>query len=357
MRRLLGWILFFVGILVLAWWGRNQHARNMEATVTTGTETAATELVEKFPNAGLVTRVSGRDIEVEGAASADDRAEIVNRLVEVDGRRVVRDRIAILNTQSPYTLDATFSGDGKADMTGFATSAEMIDAYKGALTGANGENIDIAVGAPEGWQDAAVGSLGALTKLKNGVLSMKDLSITIKGDADSEEARDQILASLKDLPSGFQLDANITAPEPAPEPEPEPEPVVVAPDTSAACASEVEAILAETKINFELASAQLAQDAGAVLDRLAAAIIPCLEGGEYTLEIGGHTDSMGTDENNMALSEARAKSVMDALAARSVPQTGMTARGYGETQPIDSNDTVEGRAANRRTTMTWIKKQ
>ena len=67
-----------------------------------------------------------------------------------------------------------------------------------------------------------------------------------------------------------------------------------------------------------------------------------------TMQIEGHTDSVGTDDFNQQLSERRADSVRDFLAEQGVPATSITARGFGKTQPVASNDTAEGRQRNRR---------
>jgi outer membrane protein OmpA-like peptidoglycan-associated protein len=67
-----------------------------------------------------------------------------------------------------------------------------------------------------------------------------------------------------------------------------------------------------------------------------------------TLQIEGHTDSVGTDDFNQALSEHRALSVMQYLADQGVAATSMTAKGFGKTQPMAPNDTPEGRQKNRR---------
>lgn len=66
------------------------------------------------------------------------------------------------------------------------------------------------------------------------------------------------------------------------------------------------------------------------------------------VDVYGHTDSTGTDSYNQALSERRARSVADYLSGHGVNAARIGTRGYGETQPIASNDTEEGRAANRR---------
>ncbi|MET0372414.1 MAG: OmpA family protein [Sphingobium sp.] len=66
------------------------------------------------------------------------------------------------------------------------------------------------------------------------------------------------------------------------------------------------------------------------------------------IDVLGHTDSDGTDAYNQALSERRARSVADYLVGKGVQSARIAARGYGESQPIASNATVEGKAANRR---------
>jgi outer membrane protein OmpA-like peptidoglycan-associated protein len=66
------------------------------------------------------------------------------------------------------------------------------------------------------------------------------------------------------------------------------------------------------------------------------------------LEIEGHTDSIGSDDYNQQLSEARAEAVRDYLIQQGISAQQITARGLGKTQPIASNDTPEGRQQNRR---------
>jgi outer membrane protein OmpA-like peptidoglycan-associated protein len=67
-----------------------------------------------------------------------------------------------------------------------------------------------------------------------------------------------------------------------------------------------------------------------------------------SLQIEGHTDSVGGDEFNQQLSERRADSVRDFLAEQGVAGSSITARGFGKMQPVASNDTAEGRQRNRR---------
>jgi outer membrane protein OmpA-like peptidoglycan-associated protein len=62
----------------------------------------------------------------------------------------------------------------------------------------------------------------------------------------------------------------------------------------------------------------------------------------------GHTDSTGTEEYNLELSKKRSQSVANYLATQNVNPTRFTIMGYGESQPIASNETSEGRSQNRR---------
>ncbi len=67
-----------------------------------------------------------------------------------------------------------------------------------------------------------------------------------------------------------------------------------------------------------------------------------------TFSIEGHTDSVGSDAYNLNLSNERAKSVMNYLIAKGIPASRITSKGYGESKPIDTNETEAGRAKNRR---------
>ena len=67
------------------------------------------------------------------------------------------------------------------------------------------------------------------------------------------------------------------------------------------------------------------------------------------IELSGHTDNVGGKEYNQTLSENRAKAVYDYLVAHNISAERLSYKGYGDTKPIDTNDTDQGRANNRRT--------
>jgi OOP family OmpA-OmpF porin len=64
--------------------------------------------------------------------------------------------------------------------------------------------------------------------------------------------------------------------------------------------------------------------------------------------VNGHTDSIGSEAYNQRLSEKRAKAVLDYLVGRGIDPSRLKAVGHGESRPIASNETEEGRARNRR---------
>ncbi|MEM1343594.1 MAG: OmpA family protein [Pseudomonadota bacterium] len=126
-----------------------------------------------------------------------------------------------------------------------------------------------------------------------------------------------------------------------------------------ACARESRSILARERVRFVTGSSTLdqgagqGQSAGAVLDRLAWLARHCLDGGALRLVVGGHTDTVGSEADNRALSRARAESVREALALRGVQAGAISVAGYGAARPIADNATAQGRAQNRRIGFVW----
>ena len=74
------------------------------------------------------------------------------------------------------------------------------------------------------------------------------------------------------------------------------------------------------------------------------------------IEISGHTDNKGSDDYNSTLSQGRSEAVVNYISSQGIDNFRLTAHGYGEGKPIDSNDSEEGRANNRRVEFTVMKK-
>jgi len=77
--------------------------------------------------------------------------------------------------------------------------------------------------------------------------------------------------------------------------------------------------------------------------------------GNVAIEIAGHTDSKGSDTYNLNLSQGRSQSVVDYLISQGIDSSRLNAQGYGESKPIDTNDSEAGRANNRRVEFTVLK--
>jgi OmpA-OmpF porin, OOP family len=100
-------------------------------------------------------------------------------------------------------------------------------------------------------------------------------------------------------------------------------------------------------VNFPFDSATLDDAAMQVLDDVAATLAS-KSNQNLQVQIGGHTDVVGSEAYNIMLSQQRAEAVRQYLVGRGVAAERLTAEGFGTSQPIASNDSEEGRAQNRR---------
>jgi OOP family OmpA-OmpF porin len=98
-------------------------------------------------------------------------------------------------------------------------------------------------------------------------------------------------------------------------------------------------------VNFAFDSAEIDGSSSVVLDAAADQLKECPN---VAVRVEGNSDAIGTDAYNQGLSERRAESVMGHMIGRGVSASRLTSVGYGESQPIASNETDEGRALNRR---------
>ncbi len=101
-------------------------------------------------------------------------------------------------------------------------------------------------------------------------------------------------------------------------------------------------------VNFRTNSAQLTPDSFAVLDQVLAVL---RERPDASAEVRGYTDARGADAYNLKLSERRAAAVVDYLTAHGSARAALSAAGLGKANPVATNDTEAGRAANRRVTV------
>lgn len=115
------------------------------------------------------------------------------------------------------------------------------------------------------------------------------------------------------------------------------------------CQATVGRIAARNAIVFQSGKAVLLKESAAALDELATDLAACPK---IIVNVEGHTDADGDADANLALSVARAETVVDQLIARGISADRLYAVGYGESLPIASNDTKAGKQANRRIAFT-----
>jgi outer membrane protein OmpA-like peptidoglycan-associated protein len=97
---------------------------------------------------------------------------------------------------------------------------------------------------------------------------------------------------------------------------------------------------------FDTDKADLRSESFAELDKL---FLLLAENPSLRIELRGHTDNQGSDTHNLDLSSRRAKAVVTHLTQKGIGNERLQSKGFGESSPVDTNDTVEGRQNNRRT--------
>jgi outer membrane protein OmpA-like peptidoglycan-associated protein len=108
---------------------------------------------------------------------------------------------------------------------------------------------------------------------------------------------------------------------------------------------EENAVITMNNIFFDFDKSLLKPESAPELDRL---VNMLKEQTSMKIEISGHTDDLGTEQYNLALSERRAKNVIAYLVRSGIDQKRISVQYFGESKPVDSNETEEGRQKNRR---------
>ncbi|MCA0273396.1 MAG: OmpA family protein [Proteobacteria bacterium] len=240
-------------------------------------------------------------------------------------------------------FNATLNDKGMLDLRGRLgdeLSRDAVESYARARFGTASVHTAtrITPDMPQGWPVRVLAALEALGELANGQAIVREDSIEIRGVTGSPQARDtvaRILTSKLGEGQTYKLSVRY---------DPKLDPLLGLP-TPEECVAQVNALLAGQKISFEPGSAQLTRESGALVDEIAVTLKGCPDA---PIEIGGHTDSQGREEMNLALSEDRAEAVLAALMDRRILTANLTAIGYGETVPIAANDSEAGRETNRR---------
>lgn len=299
--------------------------------------------------AGTVT-IANADITLvaaEGTAPAlFDKVvgELENALPEVFALHAVLPVPASDSSAGPPEFTATLSPEGQVQLRGRindAISRDIASSYAKARFGADAVHTATRIvgDLPADWPVRVLAGLEALSHLERGAVTVTPDNLSLRGMSHQEDTRAEVsgfLAAKLGEAESYALDLTYEKP-PAPKDQPLPPEL---------CAAQLDGAQASSgKISFEPGSATVAGGSSVVLDHIATILERC---GPVRLEIQGHTDSQGREGMNQTLSQARAQSILNELRARRIRTSAFIATGYGESQPIASNDSEDGREANRR---------
>jgi OOP family OmpA-OmpF porin len=238
---------------------------------------------------------------------------------------------------------ATRSPEGAVQIRGRINSEiarQTADSFARAAFGSDAVRTTARVDEtlPADWSSRVLAGLEALSRLSNGAIIVTPDSLSVTGNTGHENAGSEIAGLLADkLGEAEEFEIDVTYQEKL-------DPLLGIP-TPEECEAQIVQIIGDRKISFEPGSATLDASAKDILDDVAELLKLC---GDIPLVIAGHTDSQGREVMNQQLSQERAQSVLNALRNRRVLTASYEVRGYGEAEPIASNDTEVGREANRR---------
>lgn len=249
----------------------------------------------------------------------------------------------------PPEFSVTLSPEGQVQLRGRMTDERTkaaVESYASSRFGADQvyAATDLDPELPEGWPVRVLSGIEALAFLENGAVEILENHVSVRGktgnpDANADIAR--VLSEKLGTSEDFAIDVEyVEALDPQADL-----------PSGEECVQQINAILTNTKLAFSPGSANIAPGSGDTLTAIATAMERCTH---VKMEIAGHTDSQGREAMNEQLSQSRADAVLNALMSRRILTEGLSARGYGESDPIASNETEEGREANRRIEFTLV---
>jgi outer membrane protein OmpA-like peptidoglycan-associated protein len=224
--------------------------------------------------------------------------------------------------------------DGPIDLAG-AVPAEAARSFFGVIAGeVPTDALTIRSDLPPEFIAHADAGIRLLATLDAGEFGIEGDTWVLNGRVESEGKKAAALEALAELPQSADWQTEIALLPPID-----------------VCRRHVAALASRNAILFQSGSARLAEESFTAIDELAGYLGECPDA---TVEVEGHTDADGDEESNLALSVARAETVVSALIERGVAYQRLYAIGYGESLPIADNETTAGKRANRRIAFTIL---
>lgn len=236
---------------------------------------------------------------------------------------------------------------GGVSLRGRIASDRMREAVE-SIARARFSHVDSALrsdpSVPDGWTLRAIAAIEALGALDRGTATVTPDLVRVAGTSGNQTASDAVAARLAQrLGPGARYELAIRYDRRM-------DPLLGLP-SGMECVDQLNAAMRESEIGFEPNKAVIAGDPAPTLARLAETMKLCAD---FRIEIGGHTDSQGSEGFNAELSRSRAQAVLKAMTEAGIDAANLTARGYGESRPVAENDSDAGREANRRIEFTLL---
>lgn len=243
---------------------------------------------------------------------------------------------------APPEFSAVRSPEGQVQLRGRLadeTTRAAVESFAAAQFGADKiyPAVRIDPSMPAGWPTRVLAALEALQYVHNGIASVTVDTIEISGATGVKSAQSDMARVLSSKLDGARYSLDIKYSEAL-------DPLASIP-TAEECIAMINEAAGKRKITFAPSSTDIEADAIETIDAIADIVRQCQH---VDIEIGGHTDSQGREVMNEQLSQARADAVLNAIMARRVLVSNLSAKGYGEAQPIADNGSESGREANRR---------
>ncbi|MEZ5666770.1 MAG: OmpA family protein [Alphaproteobacteria bacterium] len=228
------------------------------------------------------------------------------------------------------------------DRTTRAELADLAQRQGTAVVDTAGLTIAPGLADPE-WAVVAAALIRQAAGMQEAEIRYSAAGLTVSGTVADPALADVVrsaLASVLGPDAGVPVEIDIAVLGGAP--------VAATPDDAIdadACQAALNGLVRDGSVRFVNGGATLDPASTALLETVASTMLRCPDN---DIEVSGHTDSSGDAAENLALSEARARAVVDALVARGVAADRLIAAGYGDLVPIADNATEAGRARNRR---------
>ena len=335
------------------------------------------KLTGKVPSMDVKTQAVTVARGTEGVGGVDNQLIVAQQQVvesvppkeeQVAATPVISKKSEKVAKIDPYTLTITKDEESKVVLEGYVANTQKkteLVTHGQKLFGSENvtDNLKVAAGAPKDWEYISTFALDRLKDVDYGGMKLSNQSYEFTGHLPSPSRKSNFLDGIREVMSDpenkyslYRGDYIITAPVE--------EPSIVSkkelPETKKAgakaalvesktstqlCQATLDAILKNQKILFDYNKASIKSNSYTVLNNVLTSIKKCHIS---LLEIAGHTDDQGAATYNKRLSNLRAASVKRYFVKKGFDKKKLKAIGYGESRPIASNKSKQGRAENRR---------